>query len=784
MGLTKKKKELQLRLEHEGKVLYEVSASDIKDELTIGRAQDSTWCIPPTDRSASNKHAAIIRKRGSLIVVDRGSRNGIFFQGAKVEEHKLSAGDQVGIGDCRLYAEMPPDKAINGPEREFNLLEQLNGENKGKMYQLDKPTIRLGSASDCDIILNDSVVSHFHASIEQKSDGGSWIRDLGSRNGTQVNGTPMTGTANDSGRLLKDGDIITISYIELKYWDKYAVHVRSHWLLKIITVILTIAVLLTGYYMWQTARPSAKKEIDMARELARHCNFSGARLHLENATTARMAERYRAERRELASQVDQWEDTIKKWKQVQVLLADRKWIDANKILSPLLSQNMEMWRWNDTDANEAKNEALATKQVVDAYIEGRTVLSDDDSTLERLERSTENLTAQLNALRRKMPEYCKELVRFASDIETELQWTTTAVRKIEKNLQGLDTLEKLDGVIKDLEGGIEEAKKHQAARSKTMMRRWQSSKPQRLAKDVLEPLYKLKKAKDVLDKNIAAVASLNFSAMAKDLPLPTVEECAVYPMMADKRLLIAKLFKQLNEDSTQLERIVNSLKRAGLSLDKVPDCLKALGDSKCIDAALACDTLQHPIPKWSRKEPVGNYDKLLGVEVFVEYLSQLPGEFDSSILDERPFLPAVFQARSIYGYLETLLTFLDKETLTMVKAQKKDNKVMELALTVDDFLAQREALVEDLIAKSKASEKRDGVIAGGMALLLAKPRQLNEEFGEEVQAKYRRIRQKIIAMEEGEKTLEQLIATRKAILEIGLPGDSLVKQSWSLERSK
>ncbi|MBP1583166.1 MAG: FHA domain-containing protein, partial [Victivallales bacterium] len=182
MGL-KSKKDLQIRLEHEGKVLYEVSASEITSEITIGRAQDSTWCIPPTDRSASNKHAAIIRKRGNLIVVDRGSRNGIYFQGAKVPEHKLSAGDQVGIGDCRLYVEQPNAKDVNGPEREFNQLEQLNGELKGTIYKLDKQLVRIGSASDCEIILNDNLVSHFHASIEQKSDGGSWIRDLGSRNG-------------------------------------------------------------------------------------------------------------------------------------------------------------------------------------------------------------------------------------------------------------------------------------------------------------------------------------------------------------------------------------------------------------------------------------------------------------------------------------------------------------------------------------------------------------------------------------------------------------------------
>ncbi|MBR4219785.1 MAG: FHA domain-containing protein [Victivallales bacterium] len=782
MGL-KSKKELKIRLEHEGKVLYEISASEITSEITIGRAQDSTWCIPATDRAASNKHAAIVKKRGSLVVVDRGSRNGIYFQGAKVPEHKLAAGDQVGIGDCRLYAEMPEVGAGKGPEREFNQLEQLNGEKKGTIYKLDKPSVRIGSASDCEIILNDSVVSHFHASVEQKNDGSSWIRDLGSRNGTQVNGTPLSGSANDSGRLLKDGDVITISYIELKYWDKYAVHVRSHWILKTITVILTIAIMLMGYNIWQEARPSAKKEIDYAREAARHCDFATARVHLENAKTARKAERYRSERKELANQVDQWEETVKNWSDVKELLKKKQWITANKILSPMLSQNMEMWRWNDTDANVAKNEAIATKQVIDTYLEGRGILEDEESSLERLQNATDSLSTQIVALQGKSLDFCTELLAYSSDIEKELKLTTSSLREIEKRLQELDALEKLDDVVRGLEKIRDEAKTHvdERVKGKNGLNRY-SSKPLRMAKDVLEPLYKLQKAKGVLDGNIAAVAALQFDKKSKVLPLPTVEECAVYPIMADKRLLIEKLFKQLDTDALQLERIVKALKNAGMELGKTPPCVAALSDTAAINAVLDCDCFKLPIPKYSRTEGESQYDRILGVETFVDFLSQLPGEFDSSILEERPFMPEIFKARSLYGYLETLLSFLEKDTLKMLKELKTNNKVMELALGVDDILMQRDALVQQLLQRYNASEKRDGVIAGGMALLLAKSKVLPSDMGEEVQTKYRRIRQKILAMDEGEKTPEQIIANRKKVLEIGIPGDSMVKPAWVAER--
>ncbi len=45
----------------------------------------------------------------------------------------------------------------------------------------------IGSAEDCDISVRDDEVSRLHASFEVTSDG-AWVRDLGSRNGTFVNG--------------------------------------------------------------------------------------------------------------------------------------------------------------------------------------------------------------------------------------------------------------------------------------------------------------------------------------------------------------------------------------------------------------------------------------------------------------------------------------------------------------------------------------------------------------------------------------------------------------------
>ena len=330
-------KELIIRFELNGDVLQEISSADIKEEIAIGRNPASTWVIPPTDKSASNNHAKLFVKGGHAIIKDMQSRNGTFFQGERITERKLQAGDQIRIGDCLLKVESAAEVGGRKAVHPFNRLEQLNGEAKGKLYDLDQETMKIGSAPDCAIVFNDAVVSHYHASLECRPDGSTWIKDMGSRNGTKVNGTPLSTNLNDSARLLKDGDVITISYVDLRYWDKYVQHVRSHMGLKVATVVLTLVVVLGGYFMWLNATPSAKSHIEKARIAAQNEDFKTARSQLESAANARGADTHRYERDELSKQVDQWEDTIKKWAEVKKLFADGYWISANKILSPMLS---------------------------------------------------------------------------------------------------------------------------------------------------------------------------------------------------------------------------------------------------------------------------------------------------------------------------------------------------------------------------------------------------------------------------------------------------------------
>lgn len=52
-------------------------------------------------------------------------------------------------------------------------------------------TVRIGRAADNDVVVDDLVVSRHHAELRVHPDGTHWIHDLGSHNGTFLDGRPV-----------------------------------------------------------------------------------------------------------------------------------------------------------------------------------------------------------------------------------------------------------------------------------------------------------------------------------------------------------------------------------------------------------------------------------------------------------------------------------------------------------------------------------------------------------------------------------------------------------------
>ncbi len=84
------------------------------------------------------------------------------------------------------------------------LILQRGGES-GQTWTLERQSLTIGRSPDCDIVLDDRQVSRLHARIVWREDHYE-IEDLGSKNGTHLNGRDVVGAL-----PLRDGDEIQIA---------------------------------------------------------------------------------------------------------------------------------------------------------------------------------------------------------------------------------------------------------------------------------------------------------------------------------------------------------------------------------------------------------------------------------------------------------------------------------------------------------------------------------------------------------------------------------------------
>lgn len=109
-----------------------------------------------------------------------------------------ASGPEAPGADARLEQ---PDQT-RGPQP---LLIAQRGPNVGSRYELGGGTVALGRHPESDIFLDDVTVSRRHAEVRRNSDDSVVIRDLGSLNGTYVNGQRVNDHVLDHGDELQVG---------------------------------------------------------------------------------------------------------------------------------------------------------------------------------------------------------------------------------------------------------------------------------------------------------------------------------------------------------------------------------------------------------------------------------------------------------------------------------------------------------------------------------------------------------------------------------------------------
>ncbi len=179
-------------------------------ENPVGRSPEGKVVL--NDGSVSRDHAIIVVLPGLRVLMrDLRSSNGTFVGDRRLGEAQLKTGDTVEIGKEKLTfvaTQLPgaaaQPAASSGP-KEFKLLVGT------ELRPLSPGRYSIGRSADRDITVEDNEVSGNHAEIVVTADAAR-LRDVGSSNGTRVNGQQISGEV-----VLKDGDTISMGRSDLMF---------------------------------------------------------------------------------------------------------------------------------------------------------------------------------------------------------------------------------------------------------------------------------------------------------------------------------------------------------------------------------------------------------------------------------------------------------------------------------------------------------------------------------------------------------------------------------------
>ncbi|MEX2108827.1 MAG: FHA domain-containing protein [Solirubrobacterales bacterium] len=207
----------------------------VGDRFVIGRDEGADLTLD--DAEVSREHAALKQLPGGKAeITDLGSRNGTYVNGAKISGPTvLEGGEEIKVGETTLVASGPPAPPSSGDTRGGDTqggdtqggdtgatkisarpplfaLKIGSGANAGKQVELSGDRFVIGRDEGADLTLDDAEVSREHAALKQLPGGKAEITDLGSRNGTYVNGAKISGpTVLEGGEEIKVGETTLVA---------------------------------------------------------------------------------------------------------------------------------------------------------------------------------------------------------------------------------------------------------------------------------------------------------------------------------------------------------------------------------------------------------------------------------------------------------------------------------------------------------------------------------------------------------------------------------------------
>ncbi|HEY5257947.1 MAG TPA: FhaA domain-containing protein [Candidatus Baltobacteraceae bacterium] len=156
--------------------------------------------VNPDDLERLAPHAAYLEREWAQLLADMAARVDVGFSGGGVAV-RMEARPSIPAGAVDIEADVPSSSTRY-------VLRMLSGVSSADVYPVDG-ALRVGRADDSELKLADPSVSRRHAVVDLDR-GAPFVRDLGSRNGTFVNGERI------HVRRLSPGDLVVFGKTEMR----------------------------------------------------------------------------------------------------------------------------------------------------------------------------------------------------------------------------------------------------------------------------------------------------------------------------------------------------------------------------------------------------------------------------------------------------------------------------------------------------------------------------------------------------------------------------------------
>jgi ABC-type multidrug transport system ATPase subunit len=195
-------------------ITFERAEYPLRGGSTARVGRDPSSDIVVADERVSWEHALLRTDGDAWVFEDLGSRNGSFLAGQRTSRVEITSDCDVRLGSPEdgpvLRCQPQPRTAAPPDDPTMSALMSRVDYNPTTVTPLQAGNLRIGRSADNDLVVDDLMVSRYHAELRPTPDGGYEITDLGSHNGTYVNGRRI------SSQPLADSDIVGIGHSTFK----------------------------------------------------------------------------------------------------------------------------------------------------------------------------------------------------------------------------------------------------------------------------------------------------------------------------------------------------------------------------------------------------------------------------------------------------------------------------------------------------------------------------------------------------------------------------------------